>query len=100
RRAPGSPTFPYTTLFRSGRIAAGKITQHIGGLRVRHLAADTAPGKIRRPAFKQPEGMVQPQSFEFFCRLPNTYLPLHKLTKGVRSEEHTSELQSRENLVC
>src|SRR5690606_40192895 len=28
------------------------------------------------------------------------YLSDFKLTEGTRSEEHTSELQSRENLVC
>src|SRR6266511_4220129 len=40
----------------------------------------------------------RPQARPFPHRIPTT--PLHPVATGTRSEEHTSELQSRENLVC
>src|SRR5690349_23894609 len=72
RRPPRSTLFPYTTLFRSARIDATR----------RRLLA-IAVGERR---------------FLWIChaRLP----PVHELLSGMRSEEHTSELQSRRDLVC
>src|SRR5438105_8924296 len=71
RRPPRSTLFPYTTLFRSRARADLARAAH---LRLRP-PADTAPrdrlGSGRR---------------------------LHR--RGRRSEEHTSELQSRVDLVC
>src|SRR3712207_8186742 len=85
RRPPRSTLFPYTTLFRSGDDEDDRHHRHAtGGVLVaqrehrftlRLLVACTAmPG-------------VQ----DLFRRL---------LDSGVRSEEHTSELQSRQYLVC
>src|SRR5690606_40983729 len=78
RRPPSSTLFPYTTLFRSLACGAdvGVVPHRPGGRgrRVRHRPDRTE----RRPEV-------------------NT-LDLDTLT--LRSEEHTSELQSRENLVC
>src|SRR3712207_8211606 len=73
RRPPRSTLFPYTTLFRSRRA---------GGLR---LGQPAALPPARRPR----RGLVH--------RAP----PLRRegLTHR-RSEEHTSELQSRQYLVC
>src|SRR3712207_7835673 len=75
RRPPRSTLFPYTTLFRSR-----------AELRDRHGAAARRPRRgvhrllpARRPAVR--------------------HRPAHRLL-GVRSEEHTSELQSRQYLVC
>src|SRR5436309_7425385 len=70
-RPPRSTLFPYTTLFRS-RLDPSAHRQHPPGESPGCLQSfpRSARGK-RRPAFR----------FE-------------------RSEEHTSELQSRENLVC
>src|SRR5256885_11982972 len=73
RRPPRSTLFPYTTLFRSVQIHKSK--------RRPSLLSD-----FRYPAGKQSETMLnrlQPVS----CFL-------------LRSEEHTSELQSPCNLVC
>src|SRR5436309_10351832 len=75
RRPPRSPLFPYTTLFRSH--TAGLVVQpddlgHQGA--IRHGPGARGPGQ---PAIE-----------------PTTTHVQH------RSEEHTSELQSRENLVC
>src|SRR3712207_7300688 len=72
RRPPRSTLFPYTTLFRSGRRQAPG-----GRRRVRHRPGPRASG---------PRGV----------RLP---VRLGALL-GPRSEEHTSELQSRQYLVC
>src|SRR3712207_7336156 len=76
RRPPRSTLFPYTTLFRSGGDAA---------LRLVHVAD---PGQAERlhPGPGAAVGVV-----------------VHDQHPGggrVRSEEHTSELQSRQYLVC
>src|SRR3712207_9038049 len=76
RRPPRSTLFPYTTLFRSGLVAEvlvdrpGEDGGHVGGQGVPDV----------EPVGRQPHldvGVV-----------------------GHRSEEHTSELQSRQYLVC
>src|SRR2546426_8396592 len=76
RRPPRSTLFPYTTLFRShgGRsLSLGGAPADGGGRRVRHRAPRGAPnGRDARAAADQ----------------------------ALRSEEHTSELQSPCNLVC
>src|SRR5436309_4376663 len=73
RRPPRSTLFPYTTLFRSV-----------------DLATDGKQVTIKAPLFGSHHG-------------PNLALAF-AVAKAVgmanRSEEHTSELQSRENLVC
>src|SRR5690349_24056326 len=61
RPPPRSTLFPYTTLFRSGRVRVAQRLPELGGV---------VPG-----------GRVGP-------------------VVDARSEEHTSELQSRRDLVC
>src|SRR2546429_1845017 len=81
RRPPRSTLFPYTTLFRSADHCRrqgypdGSITKEaVGGfLYGRHLRSST----VRR-----------------------NELALRQLAGHARSEEHTSELQSRLHLVC
>src|SRR2546429_6049390 len=70
RRPPRSTLFPYTTLFRSPPDVANK-TLH-------YLFADT-------------------NAFDF-CQIG--VLPSARASDETRSEEHTSELQSRLHLVC
>src|SRR3712207_8299498 len=70
RRPPRSTLFPYTTLFRS----------HPQVAKVHHLAY-------------LPEGSPERRVFEAQCEAPGS-------TFSFRSEEHTSELQSRQYLVC
>src|SRR5438874_9026743 len=75
RRPPRSTLFPYTTLFRSMSSAA-------------------ASQELRPPKQKPTVKMrVQPRP----CRYP-TAAATSAWTP--RSEEHTSELQSRRDLVC
>src|SRR2546422_6640784 len=78
RRPPRSTLFPYTTLFRS-RLSAEP----------QHPAA--AARKLRSGRGRAGTGVVQRNR-------PMRQLP-HSVAR-VRSEEHTSELQSRLHLVC
>src|SRR2546430_2866728 len=80
RRPPRSTLFPYTTLFRSARVGAG------GGAR---SAAAADAGAARRQLRDRPVG-VDARLVRGARRRP----------AGLRSEEHTSELQSQSNLVC
>src|SRR5690606_41303463 len=78
---PTPPLFPYTTLFRSQehpRLAA--ILQQTGPVR---FSSDS-------PLPDPYDGLVENQ---------HGHLDIHDCL-GCRSEEHTSELQSREKLVC
>src|SRR2546427_5774580 len=78
RRPPRSTLFPYTTLFRS---------QSFRGARAR----TGGHGDPRHPAGRRLErgGSVHGRPRR---RAPDR--------GGIRSEEHTSELQSQSNLVC
>src|SRR3712207_9026096 len=86
RRPPRSTLFPYTTLFRS---VLGNDTDADGDtLSVTSVSAPTSGGVVVNA-----NGTV-------------TYTPatssvgMDSFTYTVRSEEHTSELQSRQYLVC
>src|SRR3712207_9018493 len=82
RRPPRSTLFPYTTLFRSDDAAEG----HVGVLGVQpDPAAEVGPLEIG-------EGGQQLSVHPHRDGVP--HLP------DLRSEEHTSELQSRQYLVC
>src|SRR3712207_7195270 len=84
RRPPRSTLFPYTTLFRSDRLIS--MLGH-GGLAEKVLV----DARMALPL--PPE-----RSFEEGAALILTYATsIHAL---LRSEEHTSELQSRQYLVC
>src|SRR3712207_7725426 len=81
RRPPRSTLFPYTTLFRSRRRRgvvhpragpAGRAAPQLGG------PGPAAPARRGGAAVRRD----------------------HALLAVVRSEEHTSELQSRQYLVC
>src|SRR3712207_7520232 len=92
RRPPRSTLFPYTTLFRSGCLAGGRTSRsdpavHGGALRADGADAFT-PDCLRRPA----AAAASPVLRRLPAREPGT-------DRG-RSEEHTSELQSRQYLVC
>src|SRR5690606_41624932 len=80
-RPPTSTLFPYTTLFRSD--PAGREVPRRSACRP---AASRRRGSAAQAARPRARGEAQ--------RLVRRRLP------RARSEEHTSELQSRENLVC
>src|SRR5690606_42147882 len=99
RAHPRCPLFPYTTLFRSGVVAAvsgfagGSTTdptyeQVVGG-RTGHLEAVRVTFDPARISYRR-----------LVDRFWRTIDPTDPDGQFCRSEEHTSELQSRENLVC
>src|SRR3712207_8487758 len=82
RRPPRSTLFPYTTLFRSTVLGGdGQLDKRVQGDMTSH-------GLARR----QHESTGQPGG------LAVSHLSTPPITG--RSEEHTSELQSRQYLVC
>src|SRR3712207_8561982 len=87
RRPPRSTLFPYTTLFRSEESMLFRLPQ--GGGDNGLLAAGADLGFERFPV-----------PGPFVCGAG--VQPLQQLERqlGPRSEEHTSELQSRQYLVC
>src|SRR3712207_8040536 len=83
RRPPRSTLFPYTTLFRSGAAQQQK------------LRGDQAEGAEVVDALVGPHPAVHGQV------LPSFHLTVPSSGQfKIRSEEHTSELQSRQYLVC
>src|SRR2546429_5981353 len=80
RRPPRSTLFPYTTLFRSQRGCRPVRRRRRGVVSRRHL-----PGQGRRAP---PVHRALPEAEHAGAQRP------------ARSEEHTSELQSRLHLVC
>src|SRR5258707_5162918 len=83
RRPPRSTLFPYTTLFRS-----------LGVVGERRLIAATIAGASanRLPSFPYRDN-IEKMAF------PDWPAPTEGMSE-IRSEEHTSELQSRQYLVC
>src|SRR3712207_8758019 len=79
RRPPRSTLFPYTTLFRSPSFQS--------------VAGESGPTEgACQPAgpFRGAAPMSTTGGFDFFA----------EIRQSLRSEEHTSELQSRQYLVC
>src|SRR3712207_8930374 len=74
RRPPRSTLFPYTTLFRS----------HEARVALRRAVGEDAAGVALEGAVGRRAEVVDGDDVE----------------RGRRSEEHTSELQSRQYLVC
>src|SRR3712207_8560042 len=86
RRPPRSTLFPYTTLFRSGRVLA-------------EMPARRRPDQIIGPA-RWTEALGYGRQRGWVLERDQLELHADHLHLGYRSEEHTSELQSRQYLVC
>src|SRR3712207_9006367 len=87
RRPPRSTLFPYTTLFRSRELERGErgvalVEVDQAGLDAQRLERAHAAGAEQRVLREAHVGIRRVQA------------------AGDRSEEHTSELQSRQYLVC
>src|SRR5207237_10822910 len=76
RRPPRPPPFPYTTLFRSMKMASAFV----------RISTERTCASIRR----------KPCAFRICSGRTSSWCS----TSASRSEEHTSELQSHLNLVC
>src|SRR3712207_7195367 len=83
RRPPRSTLFPYTTLFRSG---PGSI------ITLNRMAGEPVDLLVNGRPIARGEVVVIDE--EFGLRVTEV------VGSAVRSEEHTSELQSRQYLVC
>src|SRR3712207_7382217 len=83
RRPPRSTLFPYTTLFRSGM-----------GHRIGQDGPDGQPGDGRDAAEGADKEELLPDGDS------DVGVDLSRDPGSLRSEEHTSELQSRQYLVC
>src|SRR3712207_8733755 len=112
RRPPRSTLFPYTTLFRSG----ANIT--ITALYSLYMLITTQRGKYThhinniKPSFTRENALIALHMTPLLLLSLNPKIILgftyckYSLTKTLdcgsrnRSEEHTSELQSRQYLVC
>src|SRR3712207_7473823 len=98
RRPPRSTLFPYTTLFRS-RIQATQA----GDLAVRWNCKAGKCGSCSAEVNGRPRLMCLTRMSTFAEDETVTVTPLRTfpvIRDLVRSEEHTSELQSRQYLVC
>src|SRR3712207_7017374 len=110
RRPPRSTLFPYTTLFRSpAHIGAGRETARepllvsvsvslaairallVGPQQAADLVRDRPPDRVRHVLVPRRHRRARPAHDPHHRPL---WHPEH------RSEEHTSELQSRQYLVC
>src|SRR5690606_41569664 len=98
-RAPAPPLFPYTTLFRS--LAAAAATFLAGAA---HSAFPERPVSIvvPFPAGGTPDIIARVLADKARDHLGEAVIVENRAGAGgnIRSEEHTSELQSREKLVC
>src|SRR5258708_13916661 len=84
RRPPRSTLFPYTTLFRSIITQAGSASKTIFTKSGHFTPIIGRPSDLRfAPTFSNPV-IIRSTAAKF----------------GARSEEHTSELQSPDHLVC
>src|SRR5690606_41728607 len=95
RRPPRSTLFPYTTLFRSLRGADAVINAR-NELMWRH-ARDPEEAVVEVVGVEADRIDAIPDAGS---DQPTGYLERAVPRAVMRSEEHTSELQSRENLVC
>src|SRR3712207_8797678 len=88
RRPPRSTLFPYTTLFRSVRVH--NVTP-----------AEAARLPLRKDSAREGElRVIEIEGFDFSPCGGTHAARTGEVGVVVRSEEHTSELQSRQYLVC
>src|SRR5256885_7551767 len=94
RRPPRPTLFPYTTLFRSSPPVG---TSHLRGALE---SAAAVPGVRHHGAPEQRLRVVRRPSRPPPARRRRGPRPVFGAPRVLRSEEHTSELQSPCNLVC
>src|SRR3712207_8790771 len=90
RRPPRSTLFPYTTLFRS----AGEDLEFQPG----HSLPQEPIG--RQAEKRPPDAGASVAGIDEHLRDEPDRGRVERRRRGLRSEEHTSELQSRQYLVC
>src|SRR5205814_8852915 len=98
-RPPKSTLFPYTTLFRSSQAFGSRLT--IGRLGIVSSDTQVLPFAVQLVQTSEPRisAPAWPLSVTGL-RTVTLSRYTHAGTLSVRSEEHTSELQSLRHLVC
>src|SRR3712207_7511705 len=94
RRPPRSTLFPYTTLFRSVDYAEASRKRTLF-----RLWLATPDGERLPESWRAAYRAVEPRTVRGGIR-GLQYDEMRKAFEARRSEEHTSELQSRQYLVC
>src|SRR5688572_32678759 len=90
-RPPRSPLFPYTTLFRSAAREREADAAAARAEQLRRELGDLPPVALTEMAAEvEPEALAPAAAAEI----------VRGDATPIRSEEHTSELQSQSNLVC
>src|SRR5690349_23909361 len=84
RRPPRSTLFPYTTLFRSMTVLS---------------PTEARPSRGGRPRDPSRDGVIRAAILRLLADVGYSALTMDAVASE-RSEEHTSELQSRRDLVC
>src|SRR3712207_9593661 len=98
RRPPRSTLFPYTTLFRSVHDVVRQKCPFSGETRQCPVAVVVSTRRLRRRLNHR--GVTCPVAVVVSTRRLRGRLNHRGVTVQPRSEEHTSELQSRQYLVC
>src|SRR5688572_31169516 len=93
RCPPRSTLFPYTTLFRSGRLG-----NPVGSRRVHGQRRQRIDGKPPNRTTRQTRVVAVPALSAIDGLEPSCVDDAGRVR--IRSEEHTSELQSQSNIVC
>src|SRR3712207_8329088 len=89
RRPPRSTLFPYTTLFRSADAAVFAVDRY--GPELTAVITHT---------IERWDGREAARRIELHVGRDLQFIRINGTIVGGRSEEHTSELQSRQYLVC
>src|SRR3712207_9316994 len=98
RRPPRSTLFPYTTLFRS-------VPNPLGVLRLARWLRQDPPDVVQTWMYQADlvgglAAKLAAGSMQVAWGIHSTELDPRSEKRSKRSEEHTSELQSRQYLVC
>src|SRR3712207_8689508 len=95
RRPPRSTLFPYTTLFRSHSAVIGEQSPVAA-----FLTSDSADDLVRRMTTLDVIAAHAGTVVTTAATLRDEAVAAQEVADRARSEEHTSELQSRQYLVC
>src|SRR3712207_9063852 len=98
RRPPRSTLFPYTTLFRSRTVVV--LAAWVVGLGVTATAAYAVPTPAEIERQIDAQWRTLEPVIEQYNELNIELKANRAKAEALRSEEHTSELQSRQYLVC
>src|SRR5207244_11662705 len=97
--APGSPLFPYTTLFRSGADPVEGAAVVVEEDRIKDVLPKGSVGPLPGPVTT-----LDCKGATLMPGLTDAHVHIcavnGNITDQHRSEEHTSELQSPDHLVC